>query len=111
MDPFVTDGGGWNGAWVRGESVLYVRDLASGAESPIWDGLDHDQQEAWAIFGVYPNFAWTADSRDVILWAGGGLVRVNTATRAVTDIPFEAEVEPLSTWLVIVVTSVRTQEP
>ncbi|UCC25857.1 MAG: PD40 domain-containing protein [Gemmatimonadales bacterium] len=78
---------------VRGESVLYVRDLATGAERPVWDGLDHDQQEAWAIFGVYPNFAWTPDSRDVILWAGGKLVRVNTETRGVAEVPFQAEVE------------------
>lgn len=78
---------------VRGESVLYVHDLATGADRPIWDGLDPDQQEAWAIFGVYPNFAWTPDSEHVVLWAQGGLWRVDVDARTATEIPFEVEVE------------------
>jgi imidazolonepropionase-like amidohydrolase/Tol biopolymer transport system component len=78
---------------VRGESVLYVYDLDTGAERPVWDGLDPDQQEAWAIFGVYPNFSWTPDSREVVIWAQGGLWRVDVETRQATEIPFEVEVE------------------
>ncbi|MGD2067065.1 MAG: amidohydrolase family protein [Gemmatimonadota bacterium] len=78
---------------VRGETALYVYDLATGAERPVWDGLDHDQQEAWAIFGVYPNFSWTPDSREIVIWAQGGLWRVDPASRETTEIPFEVEVE------------------
>ena len=77
---------------VRGKSVLYVYDLDSGAQRPIFDGLSHDQQEAWAIFGVYPAFDWTPDGQSVILWAQGKLWRVNVATKAVAEIPFEADV-------------------
>ena len=35
---------------VRDKTVLHVLDLASGKVSPVWDGLSHDMQEAWAMF-------------------------------------------------------------
>ncbi|MHB8912184.1 MAG: amidohydrolase family protein [Lysobacter sp.] len=78
---------------VRDKSVLHVLDLASGAVRPVWDGLSHDQQEAWAIFGPYPNFDWTPDSRSVVLWAQGKLWRVDIASGKATNIPFTASVE------------------
>lgn len=82
---------------VRERTVLFVRDLESGAERPVWDGLSKDQQETWAIFGVYPNFAWLPDGSAIVIWAQGGLWRVSTdpnldlAQRA-QPIPFRVEV-------------------
>ena len=35
-------------------ACCYVLDLASGDERPLYDGLDRDLQETWAIHGVYP---------------------------------------------------------
>ena len=78
---------------VRGESVLYVRDLESGRERPVYDGLERDNQEAWALHGVYPGFAWTPDSEDVVVWAGGQIRRVTVSTGAVSTIPFRASAE------------------
>ena len=63
-----------------------------GIARPLFDGLDHDQQEAWAIFGVYPNFTWTPDSKSLIYWAGGKLWKLDVETREVAGIPFEVEV-------------------
>ena len=77
---------------VRAESVLYLYDIATGAQRPLYDGLSHDQQEAWAIFGVYPGFAWTPDSRSLVFWARGHLHRLDVETKAVAEIPFEADV-------------------
>ena len=77
---------------VRGESVLYMYDLNNGEHTPLYDGLDHDQQEAWAIFGVYPNFSWTPDSEKIVFWAGGGLWTLDVKTKEASRIPFEAEV-------------------
>ncbi len=71
----------------RAKSVLVLRDLESGRETPIWDGLDRDMQEAWAIHGVYPHFDWMPDGDSLVLWAQGGLRRVTT-TGQVTEIPF-----------------------
>lgn len=73
---------------VRGKSVLFVAEVTSGAERPLWDGLDRDLQETWAIHGTYPGMAWTPDSRAIVLWAGGKIRRVDVATRDVEVIPF-----------------------
>ena len=32
---------------VREKTMLYVHDLATGEERPVFDGLSKDQQEAW----------------------------------------------------------------
>jgi imidazolonepropionase-like amidohydrolase/Tol biopolymer transport system component len=73
---------------VRGKSTLFVADVASGSERPLFDGLERDMQETWAIHGVYPSMAWTPDSRSIVFWAGGKLRRIDVATKQVTPIPF-----------------------
>ena len=78
---------------VRDQTALFVYDLETGAQRPVVGGLSRDQQETWAIFGVYPNFAWTPDSGSLVYWANGGLHRVDVATGTVRDIPFTAQVE------------------
>ncbi|HUH13830.1 MAG TPA: amidohydrolase family protein, partial [Longimicrobiales bacterium] len=74
-------------------SVLFLHDVASGRETPLFDRLDHDQQEAWALFGVYPGFDWTPDGRALVVWAQGGLWRVDAESGAATEIPFQARVQ------------------
>jgi Tol biopolymer transport system component/imidazolonepropionase-like amidohydrolase len=78
---------------VRDKSVLHTLDLASGEVKPLWDGLSHDMQEAWAIFGPYANYDWLPDSSALVVWAQGKLWRVDAATGAASNIPFTAEVE------------------
>ncbi|GAB3755568.1 amidohydrolase family protein [Lysobacter olei] len=78
---------------IRDKSVLHVLDLASGETRPVWNGLSHDQQEAWAIFGPYSNFDWTPDSKAVVVWAQGKLWRVDMSGGKAANIPFTAQVE------------------
>lgn len=78
-------------AFVRREgahSKLYVKDLASGSERKVYDALDQDVQETWAVTGVYPNMSWTPDSKDVVFWAGGKLRRVGADGGEARVIPF-----------------------
>ena len=74
---------------VRLKSVLYLQDLESGEEWPVYEDLSHDQQEAWAIFGLYPNFSWTPDSKNIIFYATGKFKNLEILTEYVSDIPFE----------------------
>ncbi|NNM23927.1 MAG: amidohydrolase family protein [Flavobacteriaceae bacterium] len=78
---------------VREKSVLYVHDLDTGEEWPIYDKLNKDQQEAWAIFGVYPNFSWMPNNTEIVIWSGGKFQKINTATGASSVIPFTAHVK------------------
>lgn len=75
----------------RARSKLYVKDLASGEERKIYDALDQDVQETWAVTGVYPNMAWTPDSQTVVFWAGGKIRRVNIVDGASSVIPFRID--------------------
>ncbi|HLE85256.1 MAG TPA: amidohydrolase family protein, partial [Thermoanaerobaculia bacterium] len=85
---------------VRARSVLTVADLGSGEEWPVFDGLDRDMQQTWAIHGVYPHMAWTPDSTEVVFWAGGKIHRVDVRSRQLREIPFHVAatrtvIEPL----------------
>jgi imidazolonepropionase-like amidohydrolase/Tol biopolymer transport system component len=72
----------------RARSKLYVKNLVSGEEHKIYDALDQDVQETWAVTGVYPNMAWTPDSRSVVFWAGGKIRRVDSNGSGAAEIPF-----------------------
>ncbi len=78
-------------AFVRREqdqSQLWVKDIATGKESKIYDELDLDVQETWAVTGVYPNMDWTPDSQSIVFWAGGKIRRVNADGSGAAVIPF-----------------------
>ncbi|MEQ9395400.1 amidohydrolase family protein [Haliea sp.] len=73
---------------VRASSRLFVMDLDSGAERMLFDALDLDMQETWAVHGLYPNMAWTPDSRNIVFWAQGKIWRLAVASGEVAEIPF-----------------------
>jgi len=75
---------------VRTKSVLYIQDLETGIQKAVYNGLSKDQQEVWAIFGVYPNFNWCPDNEHVIIWAKGKLHKINIESGESEDIPFKA---------------------
>ena len=83
-----------DGKWIafvrreRARSKLYVKNLESGEERKIYDALDQDVQETWAVTGVYPNMAWTPDSRSLVFWAGGKIRRVGADGTGAAEIPF-----------------------
>ncbi|PYF76807.1 imidazolonepropionase-like amidohydrolase [Pedobacter nutrimenti] len=74
---------------VRLKSVLYVQNTRTGEEWPVYDDLSHDQQETWAIFGVYPNFAWTPDSKNLIFYAKGKIRKLELSSLQSAEVPFE----------------------
>lgn len=74
------------------KSVLWVREMESGRERALWDGLDHDQQEAWAIYGTYPGYDWMPDGKSLVIWAQGGIHSVDIESGRATNIPFTARV-------------------
>ncbi|WP_271393793.1 amidohydrolase family protein [Aequorivita sinensis] len=78
---------------VRTKSVLFIHNLETGEEFPIYDKLNKDQQEAWAIFGVYPNFNWMPNNNEIIFWSGGKINKIDVNSLEVTNIPFTANVK------------------
>lgn len=74
---------------VRLKSTLFIKDLNTGEEWPVFDDLSRDQQETWAIFGCYPGFAWTPDSKNIIFYAKGKIKNLDVDQQIVEEIPFQ----------------------
>jgi len=76
---------------VRNQSTLFLKDLATGQETAVWGHLERDMQETWSVQGVYPGFAWTPDSKTIVVWAQGKLWRVDPVRRDAVEIPFHVK--------------------
>ena len=78
---------------VRTKTVLYLRNIETGEEWPIYDKLSKDQLEAWTIFGIYTGFAWMPDDKNIVVWANGKITKVDAnGTNTATEIPFTCHV-------------------
>jgi len=73
---------------IREKSALFLQDRVTGAEFPIYQELERDMQETWAIEGVYPNFSWTPDGKSIVFWAAGKIKQIDIETKTAKDIPF-----------------------
>ncbi|MDQ3683478.1 MAG: amidohydrolase family protein [Bacteroidota bacterium] len=79
---------------VRTKSVLYLRNLETGEEYPVYDNLSKDQQEAWTVFGSFTGFSWTPDDKHIIIWSNGKINKIDISKpNAAADIPFTANVK------------------
>ncbi|WP_394204911.1 amidohydrolase family protein [Shewanella waksmanii] len=75
------------------QSTLYLLDLKSGATEKLYDKLDRDMQETWAIHGVYPTMSWTADNEQIVFWAGGKINKLDVESKQVENIPFAVKTQ------------------
>ena len=73
---------------VGAKTALHLFNTQSGAIRMVYDDLERDMQEAWAIHGVYPSYAWTPDGKSIIVWSGGRIRRIDVATGSEHVIPF-----------------------
>ena len=74
------------------ETGMRVRDLASGEEKWLRYPVQRDDQESAATRDVLPGYAFTPDSKDIIISYGGKIHRVQISTGEASDIPFSAKV-------------------
>lgn len=72
-------------------SNLYLYDLKSGKETKIYENLERDLQETWAIHGVYPNIAWTPDSESLVFWDDGKINRLDIDSKKSSVIDFHVK--------------------
>ncbi len=76
---------------IRNQSALFLKDLQTGEERAAWPELERDMQEAWAIHGVYPSFAWMPGSKEIVVWAKGKLWRLDPFAGKATEIAFHVK--------------------
>ncbi len=73
---------------VGAKTGLHLFDIQSGGVRLLYDELERDMQEAWAIHGVYSGFDWTPDGKSIIVWAKGKIRRIDVADGSSAVIPF-----------------------
>jgi len=74
-------------------SAIYLKDLESGREWPIYDRFERDLQETSGTEGNAPAFAWMPDSNALVFWSGGGFHRIDVESGAVSEIPVTVKKE------------------
>ncbi|TMP02030.1 amidohydrolase, partial [Pseudoalteromonas sp. S3178] len=73
------------------QTSLYLYDLSSGEHTKLYDKLERDMQETWAIHGVYPTIAWTPDNEELVFWAGGTIHKLDVSDKSVSTVAFKVE--------------------
>jgi Tol biopolymer transport system component/imidazolonepropionase-like amidohydrolase len=67
---------------------LHLFDTETSSVRLIYDRLERDMQEAWAIHGVYPAFVWMPDGQSLVIWAKGRIRRISVVDGTESVIPF-----------------------
>jgi Tol biopolymer transport system component len=93
--PALSKDGRWlaYGSRHEAETGLRIRDLETGAERWLGYPIQRDDQESVASMDVLPGYAFTPDSREIVMSYGGQLWRVPVDGNDAQRIPFTADVE------------------
>ncbi len=80
---------------VKEKTVLFVYDLQTGQQRPVYDGLERDLRANWGprSGSYYPQFDWFPDGRTLAIWNKGKLYRIDVDSGARQEIPFRANAE------------------
>ncbi|RBP52931.1 amidohydrolase family protein [Arenicella xantha] len=77
---------------VKAKTILFVYDLETGEQRPVYDQLDRDLQGEWIAQGTYyPQYSWFPDGRFIAIWGKGKLYKVDTHTASANVIPFTVD--------------------
>ena len=78
---------------VRELTALFIKDIASGIETPIYLNLEHDMQEGFGSEGYFAYFDWTPDSQDIVFWTAGKFHKINVKNQSVSEIPVQVSAQ------------------
>ncbi|NNF00331.1 MAG: amidohydrolase family protein [Pyrinomonadaceae bacterium] len=72
---------------IRNKTALFLKDVATGLEKPIYTKLERDMQEGFGSEGYYAYFDWTPDSENIVFWTGGKFHKLAIKDGSITNIP------------------------
>ncbi|MEP1742903.1 MAG: amidohydrolase family protein [Kangiellaceae bacterium] len=78
---------------VNTNTSLFIKDLKTGLDREVYNGLDRDLQETNGSHGNTTQFDWTPDNKSLVFWAAGKIHRVDIKSGKVNSIPFKVDVE------------------
>jgi len=76
---------------VDNQSMLHLMDLDSGDQRMVFDHLDADMQETWAVHGLYPNMDFSPDGQTLYFWAKGLIHALDVESGDVEHIDFRVK--------------------
>ncbi|MDH3492320.1 MAG: amidohydrolase, partial [Acidobacteriota bacterium] len=78
---------------IRNRTALYLKDLDTDLEKPVYTELERDMQEGFGSEGYFAYFDWMPDSKSIVFWTGGGFHRLSLEDNSVTKIPVRVKAE------------------
>jgi Tol biopolymer transport system component len=95
MRPAISPDGKWlaYGSRIDAGTGLRLRELASGDEIWLARDIQRDDSESRFTRDLLPGYAWTPDSRAVVITYGGKLWRLTLPNGTASAIPFSADIE------------------
>jgi Tol biopolymer transport system component len=78
---------------LRGKTGLRIRDLVNDEDQWLLYPIQSDDQEASASRELIPRYAFTPDSRSILLNYDGLIHRLDIASRKVENVPFQVHVD------------------
>jgi Tol biopolymer transport system component/imidazolonepropionase-like amidohydrolase len=73
-------------------TALWLRDLRTGGERVAMDPIEVDMAEGMKVTRDLPGYAWSKDSKTIVIAQGGKIRRLDVATGEVSTVPFTARV-------------------
>lgn len=95
MRPALSPDGKWLAYASRldNKTALRLRDLASGDETWLARDIQRDDSESRYTRDLLPGYAWTPDSKAIVITYGGKLWRLDVPGGGATAIPFSADIQ------------------
>ncbi|MDP5033175.1 MAG: amidohydrolase family protein [Paraglaciecola sp.] len=78
---------------VQEKTVLFVKEISTGIETPLYFDLERDMQEGFGTEGYFAYFDWTPDSKNIVFWTAGKFHRLDVEDGSVNTIPVKVNAE------------------
>ncbi|WP_299080370.1 amidohydrolase family protein [uncultured Paraglaciecola sp.] len=76
---------------VKDKTALFVKDLITGMEKPLYLNLERDMQEGFGSEGYFAYFDWTPDSKHIVFWSAGKFHKLSMKDQSITNIPVKVK--------------------
>lgn len=78
---------------VQEKTGLFVKNLATGMETPLYMDLERDMQEGFGSEGYFAYFDWTPDSKHLVFWTAGKFHKLTLKDQSISTIPVNVQAE------------------
>ncbi|MDT0627382.1 amidohydrolase family protein [Alteromonas sp. W364] len=66
---------------VKHQTALFLKELSTGDEIPLFLDLERDMQEGFGTEGYFAYFDWTPDAKNIMFWTGGKFHTINVKSK------------------------------